>query len=189
MHFKSSLWALGLVMGTSALCHAEPVRKIVPVDPTSFTSQVAGFSIWLPVKPSQETHVSSYDGSGGHGQFHAAYFQTQTQPVNYTVSASTFIYSQSSVLHATQRLETMERNFIASKYGGGIIQAREEVQSGALLGLNFKIMMPNARAMYKRFYSTPQFSYQITATGTQDALRKQNEQINRVFDSFRILSQ
>ncbi len=72
----------------------------------------------------------------------------------------------------------------------GKVQKVERIQLNGFPGREITLMLYNGTITFRgRFYMTPKGSYSIGAGGYKTPMQKQAAQIDRVFDSFRILPQ
>lgn len=188
MRFQFSFLVLGVIALSSGCApQAAPVasgRKITPKGATSFTSKSHGFSIWLPLKPKQSQKTAQMKNVG---MITVRFFEVETEPVNYVVIATPVSPEVDESVPAAQ-LDVMQRALL--KPSGVKLQKREDIQLNGFQGRELKVSLKaGTEAKRAHFYFTPKFFYMILANGYKEQMQKQSAQINKVFDSFRILPQ
>ncbi len=145
--------------------------------------------MWLPTKP-EESHQSAPMGNGE--TLSTFIFAAPTEVVNYVILAMPTTPS-ANVSDPKGQLDVIEKSAletVESKSPGANVQKREELQMGDFQGRELKMsLLKGAATTRTRLFFTPKIVYQIVAGGKKADVEKQSAQINRVFDSFRILPQ
>lgn len=169
-----------LIAATYGVSQAAPARKIVPRGAVSFTSKAQGFAIWFPTKPIQSSSVSPLKPTD------SLTFKSQSQSINYVVLISKLSAGERS--NPTAALNNLQKGMVDSV--NGKLQKVARVQLNGFPGREITMSLADGTVIFRgRNYITPRGSYSVGAGGYKAPMQKQNAQINRVFDSFRILPQ
>ncbi|HEX9997252.1 MAG TPA: hypothetical protein VGB45_08925 [Abditibacterium sp.] len=187
MRFKSSLLVLGLVAASFGVVQAAPVRKIVPKGAVSFTSKEQRFAVWFPVQPRQSSGAWFIGGGVKEIEPNSFTFETSAKPIRYWVKV-TIKLAQGAQHNAKKELRQIQQEFL--DYPQDKFQKQEEIQLSGFSGREIQASWLDGKETTRaRLYLTPKHLYEIVAVGKKAEMQKQAAQINRVFDSFRILPQ
>ncbi|RYZ75654.1 MAG: hypothetical protein EOP06_32145 [Proteobacteria bacterium] len=192
MRFRISLWTLGVV-GASVCCASQPLqagpvakgRNITPKGTTSFTSQTHAFSVWLPTQPTQSSEAW-YTGVGD-SEPTSFGFEAIVKPIIYRITVTPH-RSGKAPSNPNKELNLIQQKFLDNPSDAFL--KKESIQLTGFWGRDIKTnWMGGQRVTRVRLYLTPKNLYEIVVSGPKAQMQKQDKQIDRVFDSFRILPQ
>lgn len=168
--------ALALARSTS---HAAPVRKLVPKGATSFAPKAQKFAVWLPTKPE---HFQQTAKATNGAKVTVFGFTVDSKEISYLVLATPLAGIPKGEMGD---LDVQQKSFLKSS--GGTLKKREDIQLNGFAGRELNVASAIGRAIRVRIFITPKSQYFLMAQGEQADTKKQSAQINRFFDSFRIL--
>ena len=187
MRFHSSLLVLALVTASCGISQAAPVRKIVPKGAVSFTSKAQGFAVWFPDQPRQGKDARK----PFQGKARTIYWFTVDSKPGRPLTYAVLVEATRPNLGVSGRAEAAA-NWQKSVLQDGKfkLQSQEEIQLGDSNGREIQMQLVKKGSIWRsRYYSTAKRFYRLVAVGSEAEMQKQAAQINRVFDSFRILPQ
>ncbi len=164
-------------------------RQIAPRRTPLFTSKTDGFAVQFPVKPTRTETITTLENGQ---KATLSVFKAPTEAVNYVIIV-TPIDSSVDVSDPKAQLNAYETGLLRSigtKSPGANVQKRTELQLDGFVGREIKLSLLKGELVTRgRIYFTPKAFYSVGAGGSKANVEKQAAQINRVFDSFRILPQ
>ena len=156
-------------------------EDVLPKGTTNFTSQSAGFSIYLPTKPTEKTVPSAANKQGLPIQM----FQAEARPITYVVLAIE-IPSGAGTSDVAAFFKGVEGGF--AQGGRAKIEKRRDIMLGTVPGRELHTSTHNGAASTRvRAFLADGKTYQVMAVGLKKDAQKQQAQIDKVLDSFRII--
>lgn len=182
MRFPFLLLVCGFLALTGPVAKAAPVRKIVPKGATNFISKEHQFKIWLPVKP----EFIEEDSPGKSKEFTSFVWAAESKKVLYYVMIKPNLAGIAGS-SSKKQLDEVEKQTIQGFKAK--FKKSEAIQLDKFAGrqINLAGVKTHKGKVFARIYVTPKISYSVIAGAYVAEMQNQAAQINRVFDSFRIL--
>ena len=157
------------------------IRKIIPKGAISFFSHLHGFGVWLPTK----LVLSQKEAGDKNGKTSRLLFKASTKSVNYSVN----VYPESlSRSDWETTLDGIQKGMVEAL--NGKLQKLQHIQLSGFPGREVTVSLYEGQATVRsRVYVTPKGTFAIAAGGYKEPMKQKTKEIDRVFDSFRILSQ
>jgi hypothetical protein len=150
-----------------------------PQGAVNFTSRKAGFSIYFPVKPTENITEQKTEW----GTHETMVFQSETAPVTYIVFVIT-IPPSVDTSDPERFLNGVEKGLLEESKAKVLKHREFNLQGMPSRELHTSLL--DGKALSRNYICfKPNVTYQIMAVAMKDEFKKQQKQIDKVFKSFR----